>query len=131
MEEKKSGRLVGVPKTSGELAEKRRFHRKNLRRLGLPKRKRDISSDCQIVRWERVKVIESRTSAKQRMIRTRACGGKSELHTIGRWLPGREVRASKENFLWIGGRKHEWVSRSKCSLGVSIECWFNSMSGQT
>ena len=39
VDEKKNGRLVGAAKTSKELAEWRRFQRKNVIKLGLPKRK--------------------------------------------------------------------------------------------
>ena len=36
--ERRNGRLVGVAKTSEELVEERRLQRKNLKKLGLPKR---------------------------------------------------------------------------------------------
>ena len=92
-EEKRNGRFVGDAETSKERVEWRRLLRKNLNILGLLKRRVDsvrtagkcaraafakkkrnrvICPEYQIMMEERVKVGESRTSARERRIRARA-----------------------------------------------------------
>ena len=73
--------------------------------LPLPKGKRNraICPKLQIVRWERVKVSESRTLARGREIRVRAWRGKGGLYSEGRQIPLRKGRAGKESLSREGG----------------------------
>ena len=141
-EEKKNGRLYGVAETSKERAEWRRLQWKNWAcrkgksglsatekavgnyaraALGKRKRNRAVCPEYQVMRGERVKVGESRTLARVRGIRARACSGKSGLHREGRQIPRRKGRASKKSFPRTSRRKHERVSGRKSSPGPSAE----------
>ena len=147
-EEKRSGRLVGVNKTSKKRTEWCRLQRKNLNILGLLKRKvwpqcdteravgkyaraalvkrkrsRAVCPKHQIVRRERVKMSESRILAKERAIRAGAWRRKGGLHDEGRQIPRRRGRASKKS---LPRRKHERMSGRKSSPGQSAESWFHS-----
>ena len=154
-EEKKNGRLYGVAETSKERAEWRRLQRKNLKKLGLPKRKewlqchresswqerrsrlakrkrnRAVCPEYQIMRGERVKVGESRTLASERGIRARAWRGKGGLDRERRQILRRKGRASKKGLPRTSRRKHDRVSGRKSSPGRSAESWFHSKPGQT
>ena len=154
-EEKRNDRFVGAAETSGELAEWYRHQRKNLSKLGLPKRKEwpqchQVSSwqrrpsrlfrsekkhrhhpDLQTVRWERVKVSESCTLAKERGIRAGAWGGMGGLHSERRRALWKRRKANKKNFSRRSRKKHKRVSGGKSSPGESAESWFYSKSGRT
>ena len=80
---------------------------------------------------ERVKVGESRTLAKKRRVRARACSGKGGLHRERRQIPTTTGRASKKSLPRRGRTKHERVSARKSSPGQSAESWFHPYSGQT
>ena len=95
------------------------------------KKNRAVCPKHQIKREERVKVGESRTLARERQIRAGAWRGKSGLHSGGRQIPRRRLRASKENLPRRSRRKHERVSERKSFSGRSTESWFYSKSGQT
>ena len=138
-EEKKNGRLYGAAETSKERAEWRRHQRKNLSILGLTKRKEwpqcHRESSCHERRsrlcqkekeqsrqfkapdheWERVKVGESRTLARERGIRARAWRGKDGLHGERGQIPRRKGRASKKSLPRTSRRRHERVSGRKSS----------------
>ena len=141
-EEKRNDRFVGAAETSGELAEWYRHQRKNLSKLGLPKRKEwpqchQVSSwqrrpsrlfrsekkhrhhpDLQTVRWERVKVSESCTLAKERGIRAGAWGGMGGLHSERR-LYGREERQTKRTFLGeVGKSTSGWVEAKALQVNL-------------
>ena len=59
--------------------------------------RKKISPYYQIVRWERVKVSESRTLARKMGVGKGAWSGKSQLHNEGRQVPSRRemVKQSK------------------------------------
>ena len=63
--------------------------------------------EYQIIRWERVKVGESRTFARERGIRTGAWRGKGGLHSEGRQVPRKRLRASKNSLSRGSRRKHK------------------------
>ena len=71
------------------------------------------------MRWEKVKVGESRTLARKRRIRAGAWRGKGGLHGEGRQIPRRKGRASKKSLPKRSRRKHERVSGRKSSPGRS------------
>ena len=79
-EEKKNGRLVGVAETSKERAEWRRLQRKNLSKLGLPKRKE----------WPQ---CHRESSWQQR--RSRPCQKEKEQSHLSR-VPGHEGGKSQD-----------------------------------
>ena len=74
---------------------------------------------------------ESRTLARVRGIRARACKGKGGLHGEQGKIPRRKERASKKSLPRTSRRKHERVSGRKSYPGRSAESWFHSKSGQT
>ena len=154
---RRSDRLVDAAETSKELAEWRRLQQRNLNKLGLLKRNEwprchresswqvRQSRPCQKEKgtepsvqstrsWgggERVKVGESRTLAREKMIRARAWRGKGGLHSKERGVPRRRGRARKKSCPRTCKWKHERVSGHKSSPGRSAESWFHSKSGQT
>ena len=93
--------------------------RKNLNILGLPKRKewpqchktsswqirrsrlcqknkdRAVCPKHQVVRWDKVKVSESRTLARERRIKAGVWRGKGGLHSEGRQVQGGEGEQAK------------------------------------
>ena len=83
------------------------------------------------MRWEKVKVSESRTLARKRRVREGAWSGKSQFHTVGRRNRRRREKTGKEILLRRKRRKHEGISGRKNSPGGSGESWFHSKSGQT
>ena len=95
------------------------------------KRNRAVCPEYQIMRGERVKMGESRTTARARGIRARAWRGKGGIHGEGKQIPRRKRRASKKSLPRTSRRKHERVSGRKSSPGRSAESWFHSKSGQT
>ena len=98
----------------------------------LPKRKRTEPSVQSTRSWgERVKVGESRTLAREKMIRARAWRGKGGLHSKERGVPRRRGRARKKSCPRTCKWKHERVSGHKSSPGRSAESWFHSKSSQT
>ena len=99
--------------------------------LAKKKRNRAVCPDYQIMRWERVKVGESRTLARVRVIRARAWRGKGGLDRERRQIPRRTGRASNKSLPRTSRRKYERVSGRKSSPGRSAESWFHSKSGQT
>ena len=64
----------------------------------------------QIVRWERIKVRESRTLARKRKIGRGAWGENDGLYGKERQVSRRKGRASKKSLLRRSRRKHERVS---------------------
>ena len=64
---------------------------------------RAISPEYQIMRGERVKMGESRTSARKRGIRARAWSGKGGLHGERMQIPRRKGRASKNSLPKVEG----------------------------
>ena len=72
-----------------------------------------ICPSHQIVRWERVKISESRTFTRKRGIGAGARGGRSGLHSKRRKAPRRSGRASTENLLRRSRTKHERVNGRK------------------
>ena len=117
-------------KDSGLIATKRVVGKYASAAFAKRKRNRAVCTKYQIVRWERVKVGESRTLAKKRGIRAGVWRGKDGLHSEERQVPRRRRRASNEN-LPRSRRKHERVSGCKSSPGRSGKSWFHSKSGQT
>ena len=69
-----------------------------------------ISPDHQIVEWQRVKMSESLTLAKIRMVRVGASRGKSQLQSVVRWVLPRRVGARKKNLPMRSRRTHERMS---------------------
>ena len=65
-------------------------------RLCQKKRYRTVCPEHQIVRWERIKVSERRTLAREMGIRAVAWGKKDGPHSEGRQVPRRTRRASKK-----------------------------------
>ena len=76
------------------------------------------------MRGERVKVGESRTLARVKGIRARACSGKGGLHRERRQIPWRKGRASNKSLPRTSRRKHERVSGRKSSPGRSASLGF-------
>ena len=148
-------RHVGAAEISKERAEWRRLQRKHLSILGLPKRKEwsqchresswqeCCSRPCQKEKeqsyqfkapdheWERVKVGESLTLAREREGSEQEHEEERVDSTVkeGRFQ-STKGRASKKS-LSRSRRKHEWVSGRKSSPVQSAESWFHSKSGQT
>ena len=139
--QKKNGKLVDASKTSGEQAEWHRLQQKNLNMLDLPsdqlaktalaylkKKNRAICPNNQIVGWERVKMSESQTLARER-IEAGAWEEKDGFHSKGRNVPYRRERESKSSVSERSRRKHERVSGRKSSPGNSRGSCFNFKSG--
>ena len=146
LKEKRSGRFVGAAKTNKELAEWRRFQRKNLSILGLLKRKEwpqcHNESGWQVrqnhlrqkekeqSRLSKVpdhKVGESQgerepyLAEREREVRAGAWRGKGGLYRVERQVPRRRGRASKKSFPRKCRRKHKRVSGRKSFPGGSAE----------
>ena len=141
-------KIYGAAETSKERAEWRRFQRKNLSILGLPKRKewpqchRESSWQerrsrlCQKEKSRLSKAPDheggesqggkSRTLARKRGIRARVWSGKGGLHRERGQIPRRKGRASKKSLPRTSRRKHEWMSGCKSSPGRSAESWPHS-----
>ena len=94
--------------------------------LAKNKRNRAVCPEYQIMRGERVKVGESRTLARVRGIRARACRGKGGLDREGRQIPRRKGRASNKSLPRTSRRKQERMSGRKSSPRRSAESWFHS-----
>ena len=97
--------------------------KEQLARAALSKRKRNraVSPDHQIVKWERIKVSESRTLESEKGIRAGAWRGNGRLCNEERQIPRRRGRARKENLPRGSRIKHERMSRCKSSPVQSAE----------
>ena len=71
------------------------------------KRNRSVRPDHQIVKWESVKLCESRTLARKRMIGDREGGGKGGLHSEKRQVLSRKGKEIKKNLPRRSRRKYE------------------------
>ena len=68
---------------------------------------------------------------KKWRIRAGAWRGKSQLHSEGRWIPGRRVRAGGKSLPRRSRRKHERMSGSKNSPEGTGKYLFYSKYGET
>ena len=110
-------RVASVPESSWQV------HRS---RLCQKKKEQSRQSRVSDHEGERAKVGENRTFAEQREITARAWREKDGLHTVGRQIPRRKKRASKNSFCRRSRSKHERVSKCKITPGPSAESWFHS-----
>ena len=75
----------------------------------LSKRNKAVCPKHQIIRRERVKMGESRTLAREKVIRPRAWRGKGGLHGERRQIPRRKERASKKSLPRTSRSMSGWV----------------------